>query len=386
MFHSIKPLFAGKPLLLVLTKCDLIKYEQLSEENKKLLQSILDNGIEMISMSNMTEEGITDVKQSACDMLLEHRVETKLAKGGKKIENILNRIHLAQPMKRDEKKRETAIPESVLAPKDLSMDVEKKTEKDLEDENGGAGIYSPDLNKHYILKDASWKYDIIPEIMNGKNIADFIDTSILSKLEALEKEEAMLLANGDDDINYAEDDMYVTAEDEAMFNKIEGKKYLYKQKHAINHRDVKKLPRKYKTIDLDKVAAELLDRGVDQEVIERARSRSQSAHKSKSLSKSRARSLSEQRVLEEYESMPESGVLGKRKRTLTPSNRARSASNKYAGISDPTSQVKAIQLGNKKRKVWTQDSRKGEADRHVFDIKPKHLFSGKRSNGALDRR
>lgn len=42
-----------------------------------------------------------------------------------------------------------------------------------------------------MLKD-EWKYDIMPEIYNGKNIADFVDADILQKLDELEKEEEML--------------------------------------------------------------------------------------------------------------------------------------------------------------------------------------------------
>lgn len=38
--------------------------------------------------------------------------------------------------------------------------------------------------------------DIIPEIMDGKNIADFIDPDIAEKLEALEREEEKLEAEG----------------------------------------------------------------------------------------------------------------------------------------------------------------------------------------------
>lgn len=38
--------------------------------------------------------------------------------------------------------------------------------------------------------------DIIPEIMEGKNIADFIDPDIAEKLEALEREEEQLQAQG----------------------------------------------------------------------------------------------------------------------------------------------------------------------------------------------
>lgn len=38
--------------------------------------------------------------------------------------------------------------------------------------------------------------DIMPEIMDGKNVADFIDPDIVEKLEALEREEERLQAEG----------------------------------------------------------------------------------------------------------------------------------------------------------------------------------------------
>jgi NOGCT (NUC087) domain len=38
--------------------------------------------------------------------------------------------------------------------------------------------------------------DTIPEIMDGKNVADFIDPDIAEKLEALEREEEKLQADG----------------------------------------------------------------------------------------------------------------------------------------------------------------------------------------------
>ena len=46
------------------------------------------------------------------------------------------------------------------------------------------------------MADPGWKMDIIPEIMDGKNIADFIDPDISEKLEALEREEEKLAAEG----------------------------------------------------------------------------------------------------------------------------------------------------------------------------------------------
>jgi nucleolar GTP-binding protein len=48
----------------------------------------------------------------------------------------------------------------------------------------------------YLLANPDWKMDIMPEIMDGKNIADFIDPDIAEKLEALEREEEKLEAEG----------------------------------------------------------------------------------------------------------------------------------------------------------------------------------------------
>ena len=62
----------------------------------------------------------------------------------------------------------------------------------LQEENGGAGVFSMPIQEHYIVPE-EWKYDQIPEIMNGKNIADFVDPDIWEKLEELEKEEDMIL-------------------------------------------------------------------------------------------------------------------------------------------------------------------------------------------------
>ena len=64
----------------------------------------------------------------------------------------------------------------------------------VQEENGGAGVYSADLRKHYILENPSWKRDIMPEIIEGKNVLDYVDPEIEAKLEALEMEEEALAA------------------------------------------------------------------------------------------------------------------------------------------------------------------------------------------------
>ena len=47
-----------------------------------------------------------------------------------------------------------------------------------------------------MLENDEWKNNIMPEIMDGKNIADFIDPDILEKLDALEREKEKLEAEG----------------------------------------------------------------------------------------------------------------------------------------------------------------------------------------------
>ena len=60
------------------------------------------------------------------------------------------------------------------------------------------------IAEHYFLENDDWKFDIMPEIIDGKNVADFIDADIEEKLEALEREEEKLAAEGFYD---SEDDM-----------------------------------------------------------------------------------------------------------------------------------------------------------------------------------
>ena len=43
--------------------------------------------------------------------------------------------------------------------------------------------------EYYDLENDEWKYDKIPEIMDGLNISDYIDPDLIEKLEALEREE-----------------------------------------------------------------------------------------------------------------------------------------------------------------------------------------------------
>jgi len=192
-----------------------MRLEDVHPDSRAIVQEIIDQGdVTCVQVSCYSEEGVMEVKNKACDALLAHRVDTKMK--GTKINSIINRIHVAQPKPRDDVVRTPFIPEAVKEKKkyDKTDPNRKRLQRDIELEEGGAGVYNINLRRmffcipflfshdwpisteDYILANPEWKMDVIPEIMDGKNIADFIDPDIAEKLEALEREEEKLQAEG----------------------------------------------------------------------------------------------------------------------------------------------------------------------------------------------
>jgi len=152
LFHSIKPLFSGKPTFIVVNKIDVMRLEDVSSENRILVDEITSKeDVKFVQMSCHSEEGVMDLKNQACDALLSHRVEHKV--NTSKVNNVLNRIHVAQPKTRDDIIRAPFIPEAVLARKGFDKNDPNRIhlEKDIEAENGGPGVYSLDMKSEYIF-------------------------------------------------------------------------------------------------------------------------------------------------------------------------------------------------------------------------------------------
>ena len=214
--------------MLVINKIDVARLEDLTPENRTLVQEILDSeNVQSVQVSCYSEEGVMELKNKACDALLAHRVDSKLK--GNKINSVINRIHVAQPVPRDDVARAPFIPDAVKERKkyDKSDPDRRKLLRDVEEEEERDGIFSIDLKStspvlvpangfltrwstplaNYLLAKDEWKFDTMPEIMNGKNVADFIDPDIAEKLEALEREEEKLQAEGFYD---TEEDMVYT--------------------------------------------------------------------------------------------------------------------------------------------------------------------------------
>jgi len=176
---------------------------------------------------------------------------------------------------------------------------------------------------------------------------------------------------------------------------ITDKTELSKIKRKVNTlSDKAKLPRKYRPIPLKEIEKELKSRGVEDEDLIKAKqsTRSLSRSRSKSREFSKLRTPSEQRNLFEInkreDSTKKDSLLGKRKKKRSiSSSRTLTPGGTKAGIVNIKQQIGAIKLGYKKQKsLFVGASKKGESDRVIPDMKPKHLFTGKRGIGKTERR
>ncbi|KDP22088.1 hypothetical protein JCGZ_25919 [Jatropha curcas] len=410
LFHSIKSLFMNKPLIIVCNKTDLQPFEGMSEEDMKLVMEMKaeamktligqggepanDEGV-LLKMSTLTEDGVIAVKNAACERLLDQRVELKMK--SKKINDCLNRFHVAMPKQRDQKERPPCIPPAVLEAKakqaaEAAEREKRKTEKDLEDENGGAGVYAASLRKNYILANDEWKEDVLPEILDGHNVYDFIDPDILQRLEELEREEGIRQAeeeNGDFEMDGEE----LTEEEKKALAEIRKKKSLLIQEHRIKKSTAESrpmVPRKFdkdKKFTTERMGRQLSALGIDPSLaINRARSRSLSRRGRK-----RERSVV-RGDNNDGDAMDMDVDHSNKKLRIRSSSRSRSVSRPPGevvpgeGFKDSSQKLKALKLHKKSAKKRNKDARRGEADRVIPNPKPKHLFSGKRSIGKTQRR
>jgi len=381
LFHSIKPLFANKPILLVVNKIDVVRLEKVNKEDRDNIEAIAQTtpNTSLVCMSTFSEEGVQEVKKIACDKLLEQRVELKLK--NKKTSDVLNRLHVAVPVSRDHKGRSPVIPDSVVQKKsemetskgmDVEDDESSKT-RTVDDEDDPStpfwerGRDNFKAHEKYQLKIEDWKYDRIPEIIDGKNIADFIDPEILAKLDELEREEEDRASRQDMEEDDEEEDLSESEMTKVRAIREKKKGAILASRLRTSHRNVpKKLDRNSGTVG--EFEDHLADLGIDTTNIkDRLRSRS------RSRGRKRERSASAAAVEEE----------GKSKKLKSSS---RSKTPAQEGLRDIKQKLHAELLAKNIQKPRNKLAKKGEGDRVILNLKPKHLFSGKRKGGATDRR
>jgi nucleolar GTP-binding protein len=410
LFHSIKPLFANKPLVVAINKTDVRKLEDLKPEDAALIDAMRDaargpaslrmegdDEDDLPTMSTLNEEGVSLVKQVCCDKLLAARVEQKLA--SRRAGEVLNRLHVAQPKPRDAVARPAVIPHSVALNRLKKADGSLKivTEKELQDLNGGAGVYSADLRKDYQLDDDSWKYDIMPEIFNGKNVADFIDPEIDERLAELEREEDELEAAFAEEKAQTEMEAEPDMDDEekALLKEVRGRRKELVETHrrkksagnnaptlprtvSASHAD----PAKRATTKRMKESLEAM--GVDpSRAVARAREKSV-AREGRLRKRSRSAADADE-AMGEGEETPRKH--SSKSRSVSVARRVERADrSKGAGLRDDDERMRAQKMADKAQRRMNKRAKIGEADRTIITKMPKHLFSGKRGIGKTDRR
>ncbi|ROT38608.1 nucleolar GTP-binding protein 1 [Sodiomyces alkalinus F11] len=389
LFNSIKPLFANKLVFIVINKIDIVKPEDLDAETQEQLNTLLKAGdVEMLQLSCSTQEGVQDVKNTVCERLLAERVSEKLKAGttnngaiGGRLAEVMSRIHVAQPMGAP---LPTFIPEAVKNLKKYNKEDpdRPKLSRDVEAENGGAGVFNVDLRADYLLKNPEWKYDKVPEIFNGMNVADFIDPEIDAKLAALEEEEERLEAEG----FYDSDEELDDEEEATILSQAEH----IREKHALmrNEARMKKrlknqaiIPRKKVRIPLSKMDDALDQLGVDTtDIVSRARS--QSRPRGRSLTRSRAGTEDADGDAMDLDATPRERLRSKsRARSMGPATNRRDD-----GVQDETARSKADRMAKLGQQKMNRMARQGEADRHQTASLQKWLVAGKRGIGKNQRR
>ncbi|KAI1726562.1 nucleolar GTP-binding protein 1 (NOG1) domain-containing protein [Ditylenchus destructor] len=367
LFESIHPLFANKPVFIGLNKVDILRRADLSPEKEAVLEKLEKQNVPIIEISTLSEEGIVDLRDKACDALLAQRVERKLHVKGTE-GGVLSRLFVAYPTPRDDKVRAPYIPQAVLERRqkmdvDLSEFRDKKTrklERDLEIELGSK--YFLDLKKHYLLKNDDEKYDVVPEIWEGHNIADFVDPEIVQKFQNLieeeKKREEAGIYDSDIEIDDEEKELLVTA------HKIKEKEDFMRMESRLKRKVDK--PRMSRSIGrkrertMSRLEEELGTLGVD-------------------ITKKRMRNFHSEQEREQFGKKIHVG--------RSPSIRAHhSVPRDEKAIPDEKMRGKAKKVTRKSQRPFQKDARRGEADRHVYSLKPKHLFTGKRGIGKTDRR
>lgn len=236
----------------------------------------------------------------------------------------------------------------------------EKTERDLELELGDD--YTLDLKKKYDVPDEE-KYDVAPELWQGHNLADFVDPNITGHLKKLEDEERrredegyyVLSSDDDEEIQ----DMRILA------RMIRERKAIRKAEQRLDHTTKPRL------------------------------GRSQTRKRDRSVSELKS-SMSDLGV--ELDSEGENHYVQAAERSTTRESKRpklmepavdrsmRAVSRSESCMRDPKLITKARKLKTKDQATRKTLARKGEADRHIPNLRCKHLLSGKRKLGKTSRR
>jgi nucleolar GTP-binding protein len=365
LYASIKPLFVKKPVFIVNNKIDVISFNQLPAETKQFITNFLEteapSDVHFREMSTVTLENVVQVRNEACELMLSRPTGPT---SGNLATTTSSSLHIAQPSHVDAERR-PYIPEKLIERRAKGLKAineGEKTERDLELELGDD--YVLDLKKKYDLPDEE-KYDVAPEIWRGLNVADFVDPNITTHLAKLEDEERKRDEEGFYDLTSDEDEEIQDVR--LLASEIRERKALMKAERRIDHTTKPRLSRSQTTRKRDRsvsgLRSSMSSLGVDLDS-------DGDAHYEHEAERSATREAKRPRLTSE----------GREKRSVSEFSRSESC------MRDPKMIMKARKLREKMQATKKTQARKGEADRSIPNLRPKHLLSGKRKLGKTSRR
>jgi len=414
LFRSLKPLYTNKPVVIICTKVDLRKFEDLTQEEqdeiKKLKETIMN--CELINMSNVTEENVMKVRNQACDMLLRHRIRKKAQSGS--LDKIAHRVHIAMPTKRDNKKRQPFYPAGVIEDRRLEIRIRKrkrelddlprggkqrermevddedlpqrkrrKTFRDIEREHGGAGVFNFNIREHWKLENPVWKNDEIPEFYMGRNVADFYHPGIAADLKALEAEEAKIMAeigdSTDEEIPLPPGMKPLTEDQKYLIAEIRHRRKVARSEKYVNHSRNNPVITRAQRIRTPEDLGELLEERALNPFVAEATVEEKAEKLRQKKSKRNAVLYGTDELVTTTSKQPYARAHSRRsnlvKMQLTPG--LPDLENKNQAEKMRIKALKSIRKGNRYHLT--------EADRHIPG-KQKHMLVGKRGIGKTDRR
>lgn len=410
LFDSIKALFKTKPVIVIINKVDLVDISTLPADEKALIEGMKESmpNIEFVACSCLKKAALDDAKNLACERLMEVRLKKKI-ENSQKLDSIQNRLYTTPTTAPSH--RPAQIPQTVLEERASGVKKKVKTEQDIQDEEGGAGVYTQDWRKNYMLENNDWKYDVMPEFFDGKNVSDFVDADIEKRLAALEAEEALELEAWGLEQNPEED---LTWEATRAVLKEVHTNIHYRQGERRMERTIngpRRMPRGG-AVDPEEAAAALEAQGAPAEKVAnviregRAKTTKLADQLQKGLSKrpNRIREEEEHPVNFRDASEVDMELSNKKRKRMhseerereksrvrelsNAAHRNRTPSRLELSLGPEGSDVRkrAQSLADKERYKYKQDRKKGEADRFIGTAMPKHLFSGKQTLGTKSHR
>lgn len=265
LYNSLREIFDNRPVTIVLTKTDLVNPDELPQEEKDMIDSLVGPNVQLMRMSALTGDGVELVKNSVCNRLLKMRVEAKM--NSDKMAAVQSQLFVARP----DSSLEPNIPASVFNPQGLG----RPTLRELEEEAGGPGQFYVDTNAEKQLANPEWSYHQIPEIMEGKNIMDYYSENIGDVVNSLAEEERVRYQQYLEEKRAFEETAWKTTPEQDEINRIilEKRKILRSQAELKRNSTVpisRTLQKRSKEQVVERISKALEERGADEETKSRA--------------------------------------------------------------------------------------------------------------------